>query len=576
MTEPRIEMTEPRIAYFSMEIALDSRMPTYAGGLGILAGDTLRSGADLDVPMCAVTLVHRKGFFTQTLDRDGWQQESDTNWAPESFAEEMPHRVRVKIEGREVEIRCWKYVVTGVSGGCVPVYLLDTRLPSNAEGDQSLTDSLYGGDERYRLCQEAILGIGGVRILRALGLGAIERFHMNEGHAALLTLELLAEEARKAGRSQVVREDIAAVRKRCVFTTHTPVPAGHDRFSIDLAKSVLGLEDSVFTRSALYCPIGQPHGAGDSCLNYEELFENGRVNMTYLALNLSHYVNGVATKHAEVSQKMFGAFYPVDSITNGVHAGRWACPSVSTLFDQYIPGWKMNNDSMRSAAKIPLEAIRFAHHLAKVRLCESVLERVGVPLDPEVLTLGFARRSTAYKRGLLLLSDMVRLREIAEHAGGIQIIYAGKAHPEDHEGKLIIQEILKVCRESEGLLRVVFLPNYDIELAKVLIPGVDVWVNTPEPPLEASGTSGMKAALNGVPSLSVLDGWWIEGWVEGVTGWAIDSESIYDKLADTVVPLYRDNPDGFTEVMRSAIALNGSHFNTQRMMREYVVRAYAL
>ena len=559
-----------RIAYFSMEIGLEQGMPTYSGGLGILAADTIRSAADLKVPMVAVTLLHRKGYFHQKVDATGTQTEEPVDWPVDDFVRPVEGRASVVLEGTPVEIRAWKYDVVGVKGFSVPVYFLDTDLPENSEWHRTLTHFLYGGDRRYRVCQEAVLGIGGVRMLRALGHDRIEHFHLNEGHAAFLTLELLNERLGGAGGRALEEDDVEAVRKQCVFTTHTPVPAGHDQFPVDMAREILG-DHAVFEREDLLC-----------C--------EGVLNMTYLALNLSHYVNGVAKKHGEVSRDMY-ASHTIDSVTNGVHAGTWTSEPFQALFDKYIPGWREDNSSLRYALNIPREDVWAAHAEAKRALLECVNRQTNAGMDVDVLTLGFARRATTYKRGDLLFDDVERLRAISGDAGRLQVVYAGKAHPNDSGGKDIIRRIF-AARDALGTdVRVVFLPNYDRALAKLIIPGVDVWLNTPEPPMEASGTSGMKAALNGVPSLSILDGWWIEGHIEGVTGWSIgedresgggprdrsaDAESLYDKLQNVIVPLYYHNRSRFANVMLHAIALNGSFFNTQRMMQEYGFRAYFL
>jgi starch phosphorylase len=584
--------SERTVGYFSMEIALEEGLPTYSGGLGVLAGDTIRSAADLKVPMVAVTLLHRKGYFCQHLDASGWQTEEPAEWVVQDFLEEMPPRVTVKLEGRPVQIRAWKYEVKGIGGATVPVYLLDCDLPENTEWDRKLTHYLYGGDSWYRLCQETVLGIGGVRMLRALGYNSLTRFHMNEGHASLLTVELLYERVRKASRKLIEAEDIEAVRGQCIFTTHTPVPAGHDQFPVDMVRRLMGegefrldvsnvlvasLRNHIFRR-------GNGNSEGDGPLR-----EGDMLNMTYLALNLSHYVNGVAKKHAEVSQHMF-AEYRVDAITNGVHAATWTSPAFQALFDKNIPGWREDNFSLRSALGIPSSEVWQAHSAAKRELVQYVNREANAGLDVDVLTLGFARRAATYKRADLLFRDLDRLRAISAKAGRLQIIYGGKAHPQDVAGKQVIQRIIQAGDALKHDIRVCYLPNYDMDLARRLVAGVDVWLNTPEPPMEASGTSGMKAALNGVPSLSTLDGWWIEGCIEGVTGWALgdrcdittnpgdragcDAASLYDKLEQVIVPLFYGNRDRFLDVMRHAIALNGSFFNTQRMVLQYVLKAY--
>lgn len=562
------------IAYFSMEIALNPAMPTYSGGLGVLAGDTIRSAADLGVPMVAVTLLHRQGYFRQRLDPGGWQSEEAVAWDVGRFCRQLPATVEVGIEGRAVRLHAWEYRVEGINGHTVPVLLLDTALAENSAWDRALTDHLYGGDAHYRLCQEIILGIGGVRMLRALGFHDVRRFHMNEGHAALLGLELLDERARWFQRATFDAGDVQAVRAQCVFTTHTPVPAGHDKFALDHVARVLGRSD-LFAMHDVFC-----------C--------EGELNMTYLALNLSHYVNGVAKKHGEVSRRMLtprdaAHHYQIDHITNGVHLGTWAASSFGELFDRHIPGWRADNASLRNALRIPLAEIWEAHQFAKKRAIDEINHRANASFDLSTLTLGFARRAATYKRADLLLTEPSQLAGIAARGGPLQIVYAGKAHPRDDAGKRVIQRIVQLLDAPGAKVKIVYLDDYDWELGALLTSGVDVWLNTPLPPLEASGTSGMKAALNGVPSLSVLDGWWIEGCIEGVTGWAIDglaegvapanrtpqdAASLYRQLGDIVLPLYYDNRDRFIEVMRHAIALNAAHFNTQRMVQEYIAKAY--
>ncbi len=556
------------IAYFSMEIGLEAGIPTYSGGLGVLAGDLIRAAADLSVPIIAITLLHRKGYFYQLFDASGWQREVGVEWAVDDFLQELPQRAAVTIEGREVQIRAWKYEVTGVRGFKIPVYFLDTDLPENSAEDRALTHYLYGKDQRYRLCQEVILGMAGIRMLRALDYNEIARFHMNEGHSSLLALELLDEAARKAGRSSITRDDIAAVREQCVFTTHTPVPAGHDQFPMELVESVLGHRE-IYDHKDVFC-----------C--------EGLFNPTYLALNLSRYVNGVAKRHAEVSRLMF-ARYAIDAITNGVHAATWAAPSFQALYDRYLPGWKQDNFSLRSALSLPQSEVWQAHVDAKKALLHYVNRETNTGMDVDVLTIGFARRATAYKRWELIFTDLERLKKIVNQAGNLQLVFAGKAHPQDQGGKEQIQRVLQAKEGLKSEIKIAYLANYDLELAKLMISGVDIWLNTPQPPLEASGTSGMKAAINGVPSLSVLDGWWIEGHIEGVTGWAIgrggleastsqdsvaEAESLYDNLERIILPMYYRDRNRFLTVMLHTISVNGSFFNAHRMVKQYALNAY--
>ena len=559
------EASRKQIAYFSMEIALEPVIATYSGGLGILAGDTLRAAADQQLQMVAVTLLHRQGYFRQKLDESGRQTEEADVWPVQEFVKELPVRITVRIKQQPVQVRAWQFNVRGVSGAVVPVYLLDTDLSENPEWHRHLTDQLYGGDKWYRLCQEIVLGIGGVRLLRALGHDQLTRFHMNEGHAALLTVELLEERQRRAGRAEFNQDDVKAVHDLCVFTTHTPVPAGHDHFPLDMVTRALGPRR-------------------DAARYHDVICSGGELNMTYLALSLSHYVNGVAKKHGEVSQHMFSR-YKIDAITNGVHAATWAAPSFQKLFDQHVPGWREDNFMLRSALSIPPREIADAHAHTKHALLDRVNRETQAGMEMDVLTLGFARRATGYKRADLLFHDLERLKRIAAQAGKFQVVYAGKAHPQDDEGKQLIQRIFKAGEALKDSIKVVYLAGYDWTLGQLMTAGVDVWLNTPQPPMEASGTSGMKAAMNGVPSLSVLDGWWIEGCIEGVTGWPIehavegdttsfDAAALYDKLERVLIPLYYHDPTRCVDVMRHAIALNGSFFNTQRMMLQYVLKAY--
>lgn len=577
---------QKKIAYFSMEIGLDLEMPTYSGGLGILAGDTIRSAADLKVPMVAVTLLYRKGYFYQRLDETGWQREEPVQWIIEDCLEEMPQRASVVIEGRTVQIRPWRYEVEGVGGFKVPVYFLDVNLSENSEWDRTLTDFLYGGDQYYRLCQEVILGIGGVRMLRALGYDRIERFHMNEGHSSLRTLELLDEEARKAGRKSVTRSDIEAVKAKCIFTTHTPVPAGHDQFPTDLMRRVLGERDDFLDMKDVFCTDLVAHVLRQRVSDLNDVIRGeNKLNMTYLALNLSHYVNGFAKKHGEVSKLMF-AEYTIDAITNGVRAATWTAESFQKLYDDHIPGWRQDNFSLRYALSIRKQEIWNAHMETKKRLIEYVNRETNIGMGADVFTIGFARRAATYKRADLLFTDIERLKSISSKAGPFQVIYAGKAHPQDQGGKEVIKRIFQVREVLKNAVRIAYMENYDMELGKMMTSGVDIWMNTPQFPLEASGTSGMKAALNGVPSLSILDGWWIEGCIEGVTGWSIgekgsadaskDAASLYSKLEEIIIPMFYHGRDRFIDVMLHSIALNGSFFNTQRMIQQYVLNAYFL
>lgn len=554
----------PRVAYFSMEIALRNEIPTYAGGLGVLAGDMVRSAADLMLPMVAVCLVSRAGYFRQQIDGQGRQVELADLWMPELWTNPLDAKVAVAIAGQPVWIGAWLYVVEGHSGGKQPVLLLDTDLNENRPEDRELTHYLYGGDTTYRLKQEIVLGIGGVRLLQALGFN-IFHYHMNEGHSALLGVELLR---RYAHPQEELRQgephyDIPRVREMCSFTTHTPVEAGHDRFDYELVNRIF---DSSFDLSQ----IRQLAGA-DS------------LNMTRLALNLSEYVNGVAKSHADVSSKMFPG-YKVHDITNGVHPFTWSADGFRKLYDMYIPGWCHEPELLtRAECCITDKEVWDAHQQAKEQLIALVHELTGTTLDPKIPILGFARRMTAYKRPDLLFSDMEKLKQIAR-GQPLQIVMAGKAHPSDEGGKALISELHMRIKELSDIIPAAYLPNYDLDIAHALVCGSDIWLNTPFRPFEASGTSGMKAAINGVPSLSVPDGWWIEGCIEGVTGWNIgdktsgngsDAYALYDKLEHVVLPLYyNQDASGWIKVMKSTISKNAAYFNSHRMMRRYLIEAY--
>jgi starch phosphorylase len=548
-----------------MEIAVDERFPTYSGGLGVLAGDLLRAAADLELPMVGITLVHRQGYFHQHLDEGGRQSERPEAWHPESLLEPVEPVLNLPLHSGKLHVRAWRHWILGVTGHKVPVYFLDTDLPENGAWERTITDSLYGGDSRYRLYQEIVLGIGGVRLLRSQGLRKDVLFHMNEGHSALLALALLEERLSRRNLAGAAPEDIEAVRRQCVFTTHTPVVAAFDQFPLELATDALGPERMAALGVVRCCPAG-------------------KLNMTYLALRCSRYVNGVAMRHGEVSQRMFPND-TVRSITNGVHAATWACPPFQELYDRHIPEWRHDNMYLHNAIGIPLTEIRQAHQVAKRALLKAVSQETGVRLSENVFTLGFARRAATYKRADLLFGDIERLKALRHRGGPFQIIYGGKAHPSDEEGKALIRRVFDAARALRDIIPVVYIQNYDMRWARLLLSGVDLWLNNPRQPYEASGTSGMKAALNGVPSLSVLDGWWVEGHYEGVTGWSIGLEknpadpgleivSIGEKLEKAILPLYYDRRQLYTAVMRGAMALNGSFFSAQRMVSQYARNAY--
>ena len=544
-----------KIAYFSMEVGLTSEIPTYAGGLGTLAGDAIRSSADLKLPLVAVTLISKRNYFKQKLDANGRQSEQPREWNPEKLLLLLPNEVYVQIEGRTVKVKAWLYKYKSVTGGVVPVIFLDTDNDGNTSEDREITFYLYGGNERYRLKQEAILGFGGVRMLDALGF-RIRKYHMNEGHSSFLSVELL----HKFGM------DADKVRELCVFTTHTPVDAGHDKFNYGLVSQVLETVDVTLLKQ---------YGGAEV------------LNMTCLALNLSNYVNGVAKRHQEISSKMF-AGYEIHAVTNGVHSFTWTGESYRKVYDKYLPGWAIEPELLAKVDIIPDCEIWAAHEEQKQILIDYANLTAGGNLSSDICTLGFARRATEYKRPTLLFSNLERLRTISQK-GKVQAIFAGKAHPRDEGGKKLIEQIYSFGKQLKGDVEIVYLEDYSMDTAAKMVGGVDVWLNTPHRPMEASGTSGMKAAHNGVINFSVLDGWWAEGWIENLTGWAIgphslesdnaettlkEAEDLYNKLEYVITPIFYDRRDEWVKLMKNSIGKIAYYFNSHRMMRRYVIDAY--
>lgn len=559
---------EPMIAYFSMEIGIQNNIPTYSGGLGVLAGDTIRSGADLKLPMVAVTLVSKKGYFRQELDEKGRQIESADPWDPSQYTTLLPTKISVHIEGRDVAVQAWLYKVRSLTGGIIPVFFLDTDVEGNIPEDREITSYLYGGDLAYRLKQEIVLGIAGVRMLHEIGF-EIKKYHMNEGHSSLLTIELLNMYKRPIEDvwDEKLVWDKDRVKDLCLFTTHTPIEAGHDKFPYDLVRNIMG-----------------------ELIPFDILKEIGGydyLNMTLLGLNLSEYVNGVAKKHMEVSRNMFPG-YEIAAITNGVHSYTWTFDSFKRLYDKYLPGWANEPELFVRIGRIPDEETWNAHMEAKRNLSDYIKAETGIEFNPEILTIGFARRATAYKRPHLLFSNFERLERIG--TGKLQIVFAGKAHPKDEAGKGLIEQIFSFKESLKDKIKMAYLKNYDMEIALRLVSGVDIWLNTPLRPREASGTSGMKAAHNGVLNFSVLDGWWIEGHIEGFTGWSIgpsptetglienmdtrDADDLYSKLEYLIIPLFYNDRIAWIRMMQNAIGKNAYYFNCHRMMRRYVTDAY--
>lgn len=534
------------VAYFSLEIALDNSLPTYAGGLGVLAGDTLRSAADIDFPMVGITLLNRRGYLRQVIDTNGNQQDFPEKKYAFSKLKKLAARTFVMIGQEKVKIQAWQYLIKGEKG-TARVILLDTDLLGNSKPARRLTDRLYASDKAYRLKQEIILGRGGVRILSALGYKKIRKYHVNEGHGSLAMLELYL-----AAKVKTPAQKLAEIRSRCSFTVHTPL---------------LGAQD-IFQKEFFLDQVS------DWPKSLEKVFRDDKINMTEFGLFTCGYVNAVSKIHRDVSREMFNK-KNIAGITNGVNSGYWTSNEMSRLFDKYCSGWRSKARLIANIKKAAPDEIVLAHRSAKKRLIKHVAKKTGHKLQEDVFTIGFARRFTPYKRATLIFSNLKRLEMISRQFGGLQIIFAGKAHPADSKGQELIREIFEIGKKLSGRIEIVILPGYDLNQAKLLVSGTDLWLNTPQPPLEASGTSGMKAAHNGVPQLSSNDGWWPEGYIAGQTGWVLNEDeagdhNLYELLEEEILPMYYGNPLAWSRLMRSTISKNAPIFNTERMLREYI------
>ena len=542
--------TEKNVAYFSAEIGLSSDIPTYSGGLGVLAGDHIKASADIGLKMVAVTLLYKQGYFKQRINDSGDQVELYPDFDYSTKFEVVSDRVCITLNQRKVWIGIYRYIYIGENNHQVPIYFLDTDIDDNCDDDRNITLRLYSGDSHHRIMQEAVLGLGGMKVLECLGFNAIKTYHMNEGHCSFLTLELLKKYNGDADR----------VRSSCHFTTHTPVPAGHDQFDISSCRQILGdqLPDS---------------------LNLKTLNEKNRLHMTELGLFFSQSANGVSRLHGDVAQDQFPQFN-LDYITNGVHHITWMGECFSELFDKKISGWRLEPDQLRNLEQIEDNEIETAH----IKQKELLFNETGLKehmFCKDILTIGFARRSTEYKRARLIFKDIDRLLEIGKNK--IQIVFSGKAHPKDFGGKDIIRDIVDVSKRVKDRIKIVFLENYNMRLGRLITSGVDVWLNTPLRPNEASGTSGMKAALNGVPNLSILDGWWAEGCINGENGWSIgspnhcedesDADSLYHRLQNDVIPLYYNDKKQWLKIMRCSIETS-IDYTAHRMIKEYNQKFY--
>lgn len=546
-----------------MEIGLDSNIPTYSGGLGVLSGDTVRSAADLEIPMVAVCLCYSSGYFFQLFNEAGEQKEKEVEWNFFYEFDKVEKPISVKIENREVRVSAWLYKVIGQSGHVLPVYLLTTDVEGNEPWMKKMTGSLYDSTSRWnRIVQEIILGIGGVRLLNSLGYENIKTYHLNEGHGSFASIELY----------NMYKGDIEKIKSSVVFTTHTPVAAGHDRFDQSLVTKVF--ENRIPERIRKF---------GE---------DNGQFNMTFLGMNLSRYRNAVSRKHVEITKQMFPK-YEIDYITNGIHLPFWVSKPFRKMFDRKFPNWKANPSLLQNAIELDDLDVFDAHIKNKFNLISYQKGHSWNLLDEELITIGFAKRFATYKRGTLIFHDIDRLGKICK--GSVQFIFAGKAHPKDEMGKDYIKKVYEsgnYLYDNYGV-KVVLMENYNMDLAHMLVSGCDVWLNTPERYREASGTSGMKAALNGVLNFSIQDGWWLEGYKKNaLSGWAIgpndqnpkdpgisnnwdiDSKEIYKILENSIIPTYL-NHDEWLFKCKNAISL-AAYFNTHRMIEEYAEKAYKL
>jgi starch phosphorylase len=536
-------------AYLSAEIGFSPSVPTYSGGLGVLAGDHLKAAADAGLPLVAVTLLYRRGYFRQHISAEGWQAESYPTFLPEPTLEHLPQTAEVKLRGRTVHLGIWRTHLTGHSGKKIPILFLDTDLSSNSAEDRGITHHLYGGDNETRLLQEAILGFAGVQAVHSV-YKDIRGYHLNEGHCSFAPLALL-----NAG------ESVEAIRAKCHFTTHTPVPAGHDVFPYQLAERTLGSLLPERIRSL----------AGQEALSMSEL-----------ALSLCGSANGVSKLHGEVARGMFPS-RDIGHVTNGVHHLTWVGEPMANLFDRELPGWRSEPAGLARATELSDAGVWAAHAHSKRHLLQQVNSECHQGFSEDILTVGFARRAATYKRATLLFRDVQRLVQICE--GKVQFVFAGKAHPRDEAGHRLIQAIMQAGQSLGDRVRVGYLNNYTMLTGATITAGADIWLNTPLRPHEASGTSGMKATLNGVPNASIADGWWAEGAQNGKNGWVIgdesrpddaaDADSLYQLLENKIIPTYYHDRGRWTAIMKNAIA-TGAQFTAARMVHDYAHKYYKL
>ena len=554
------------IAYFVMECAVDSRIPTYSGGLGILAGDTLQSFADLEVPAVCITLLWKNGFTNQKLSNDGTQLDSVQEWDVERYMQPTNIKIKMPLGDKDITITAYKYTIESTKGDNeIDAYFLTPDVPENDPETRKICDRLYIEGGLTRLKQEIILGIGGYEMLKAIKYKPF-LYHINESHSAFLIASLMKD-----------MNDLNRVKSRVVFTTHTPIPAAFDKFAMKDVASMLGR----------YCDKQVLYD-----IYQEKLEDNDELNLSWLAIKNAKNVVAVSRKHKFVSEQIFEG-YRLKYVTNGIHHIKWASAHHKMLYAKYINGWEEDPDLLRDVACIPDNEFAQAHILSKETLVEMVNSESDASFIPEDFTIAMAKRITHYKRNNLILSNPNKLIEIAENKGNIQIIFAGKAHPADPDGLAMIKSIHNASRyiaSKTKKIKIAFLENYNIHKANIILAGVDLWLNNPVRPLEASGTSGMKASLNGVPNFSVLDGWWLEACMEGINGWGIgprpawtdlsysddvqDLNDIYGKLEFNILDLYYKNFSDYLKIMKMAVSTIAPYFNTHRMVSEYVTDLY--
>ena len=541
------------IAYFSAEIGISSSLPTYSGGLGVLAGDHIKAAGDIGINLCAITLLYREGYFRQRVDEDGIQSETYPKFDPHPLLKKIKNKFTLRLRERNVWIQVYRFDYKGQGGAIIPIYFLDTDIEDNFDDDRIITQRLYSGNKNHRILQEAILGFGGMQLLEDLNQNRIKKYHMNEGHCSFLVLSLY----------EKFKGDIEKIKSLCHFTTHTPVPAGHDHFSEKRVKKLL-------------------YGLIPDDLKLPSLVQNGRLHMTELGLYFSNSANGVSKLHGTVARDQF-PWTNIGHITNGVHHSYWMASPLKRMFNKYIPEWTKNPNLLLKVDDIPDEVLWEAHIERKMYLLGYANSQVTKALDANTLTIGFARRAATYKRAQLIFNDMNRLESLGRNK--IQIVFSGKAHPNDSEGKELIRQIVKKSQAMFGKVKIIFLENYNMWLGRMITSGVDVWLNTPLRPNEASGTSGMKATLNGIPNLSVLDGWWEEGCKDGINGWAVgnpenpndkkDADHLYSTLENDVIPTFYEDRKKWIKMMREAIK-TGIDFTAHRMIKEYESKYYKL